>query len=169
MKVTNGGVPVDELISVIKRSLERAEVSPSADLQVASVQLILKVFATTTLGGGISFRVPVLGMQMKLGSRSTRQDTHTLDIKLKPPAQPAAQELRDGDIEEALVDAITTIRTVISRAAEDPDPWTLEIGTLDITFGVTDEGTIALGIESELANEVTHTLRIGLTATAPDL
>ncbi len=40
---------------------------------------------------------------------------------------------------------------------------------MDITFGVTDEGTIALGIESELANEVTHTLRIGLTATAPDL
>ncbi len=102
---------------------------------------------------------------MRLGARSTRQDTHILDITLKPPTQPTGHELRDGDVEEVLVDAITTIRAVMGSAAEGPDPWILEVGTLDITFGVTDEGTISLGFEGELANEVTHTLRLGLTAT----
>lgn len=165
MKVTNSGVSADELITVIKNSFESAGVSLSGDLRVASVQLILRVVATTTIGGGLSFRVPVLGMQMRLGARSTWQDTHILDIMLKPPARPTSHELRDGDIEEVLVDAITTIRAVISSAAEGEDPWMLEVGTLDITFGVTDEGTISLGFEGELANEVTHTLRLGLTAT----
>ncbi len=164
MKVTNGGVPAGELITVIKNSLESADVSSSADLQVASVQLILRVVATTTAGGGLSFRVPVLGMQMRLGARSTRQDTHILDITLKPPNRPTGRELRDGDVEEVLVEAITTLRAVIARAAEDPDPWILEVGTVDITFSVTDEGTISLGFEGELANELTHTLRLGLTA-----
>jgi len=164
LKVTNGGVPAGELITVIKNSLESADVSSSADLQVASVQLILRVVATTTAGGGLSFRVPVLGMQMRLGARSTRQDTHILDITLKPPNRPTGRELRDGDVEEVLVEAITTLRAVIARAAEDPDPWILEVGTVDITFSVTDEGTISLGFEGELANELTHTLRLGLTA-----
>ena len=165
MKVTSGSVPADELITVIKNSLETAGVSPSADLRVASVQLILRVVATTTIGGGLSFRVPVLGMQIRLGSTSTRQDTHILDIKLKPPSRPASRELRDGDVEEVLVDAISTIRAVISSAAEGQDPWILEVGTLDITFGVTEQGTICLVFEGELANEITHTLRVGLTAT----
>jgi Trypsin-co-occurring domain 2 len=164
LKVTNGGVLADELITVIKNSLESADVSSSADLQVASVQLILRVVATTTAGGGLSFRVPVLGMQMRLSAKSTRQDTHILDITLKPPARQTGRELRDGDVEEVLVEAITTLRAVITRAAEDPDPWILEVGIVDITFSVTDEGTISLGFEGELANELTHTLRLGLTA-----
>jgi hypothetical protein len=104
-------------------------------------------------------------MQIRLGSTSTRQDTHILDIKLKPPSRPASRELRDGDVEEVLVDAISTIRAVISSAAEGQDPWILEVGTLDITFGVTEQGTICLVFEGELANEITHTLRVGLTAT----
>jgi Trypsin-co-occurring domain 2 len=165
LQVTNGGVPADELITVIKNSLESAGVSPSADLQVASVQLILRVVATTTIGGGLTFRVPVLGMQMRLGARSTRQDTHVLDIILKPPTRPTSHELRDSDVEEALIDAITTMRTVIGSAAQGQDPWILDVGTLDITFGVTDQGTISLGFEGELENEITHTLRLALTAT----
>lgn len=116
MKVTGNGVPVDELITVIKSSVRRAGVSPSADLQVASVQLLLKVIATSMLGGGLNFRVPVLGMQLSVGAKVTRQDIHTLDITLTPPAQPVGHELRDGDVEEALVDAITTIRAVITSA-----------------------------------------------------
>jgi hypothetical protein len=164
LQVTNGGVLADELITVIKNSLEAADVSPSTDLQVASVHLILRVVAITTTGGGLSFRVPVFGMQMRLGTRSTRQDTHILDIILKPPTRQSARELRDGDVEGVLVDAITTLRAIIAKAAEGPDPWKLEVGTVDITFRVTDEGTISLVFEGELSNEITHTLRLGLTA-----
>jgi hypothetical protein len=164
VKVTGNGVPVDELIRVIKTSVKRSGVSPAADLQVASVQLILKVIATSTLGGGLNFRVPVLGMQLSVGGKITRQDTHTLDLTLTPPAQPSGHELRDGEVEDAIVDAITTIRAVITSATEGDNPWVLSVGTVDISFVVTEIGTISLGVEGELANEITHTLRLGLTA-----
>lgn len=165
MKVTGSGVPVSELISVIKASVRRAGVSPGADLRVTSVQLILEVVATSTLGGGLSFRVPVLGMQLSVGGKVTRQDTHTLDLTLVPPAGPSGHELRDGDVEDAIVDAVTTIRAVIASATEGDDPWLLATGTVDISFVVTESGTIALGVEGELASQVAHTLRLGLAAT----
>ena len=46
MKVTDEGVPVEALISVVKDSIKRAGISRTSrdrDLQVASVQLILDV------------------------------------------------------------------------------------------------------------------------------
>ena len=55
MKVTDEGVPVDTLISVVKDSIKQAGVSRTSqtrDLQVASVQLILDVVASKTAGGG---------------------------------------------------------------------------------------------------------------------
>lgn len=165
VKVAGDGVPVDELIRVIKASVKRAGVSSAADLQIASVQLILKVIAASTVGGGLNFRVPVLGMQLSVGGKITQQDTHTLDITLVPPAQPSSHELRDGDVEDAIVDAITTIRAVITSAAQGDDPWVLSTGTVDISFVVTETGTISLGVEGELAKEVTNTLRLGLTAS----
>jgi hypothetical protein len=164
VKVTGNSVPAEELITVIKASVRRAGVSPTADLQVASVQLILKVVATSTLGGGLKFRVPVLGMELKAGAKVTRQDAHTINVTLKPPVQPPGHELRDGEVEDALVDGITTMRAVINSAAEGDDPWVLSTGTVDISFVVTETGTISLGVEGELANEVTNTLRLGLTA-----
>lgn len=163
MKVTGNSVPVNELIRVIKTSVKRADVSPTSDLQVASVQLILKVVATSALGSGLNFRVPVLGMQLSVGGKITRQDTHTLDLTLTPPVQPSGHKLRDGDVEDAIVDAISTIRAVITSATEGDDPWVLSSGTVDISFVVTEIGTISLGVEGELASEVTHTLRLGLT------
>jgi hypothetical protein len=165
VKVTGETVPANELISVIKTSIRRAGVSSTADLQVTSVQLILKVIATSARGGGLNFRVPVLGMQLIVRGEITRQDTHTLDLTLTPPVQPPGHELRDGDVEDAIVDAITTIRSVIASATEGDDPWVLSSSTVDISFVITETGTISLGLEGELANEVTHTLRLGLISS----
>jgi hypothetical protein len=49
------------------------------------------------------------------------------------------------------------------RAAEGDDPWALTTGTVDLSFGVTETGAISLGIDGELASEITHTLHLGLT------
>ena len=71
--------------------------------------------------------------------------------------------MRGGNVEDALVDAITTIRTAMARAAAGPDPWDLSAGIVDISFGITKEGSISLGANGELANEVTQTLRLRLS------
>ena len=58
MKLTDEGVPVDTLISVVKDSIKRAGVSSTSqtsDLRVASVQLILQVIASQAAGGRLIF------------------------------------------------------------------------------------------------------------------
>jgi hypothetical protein len=169
MRVPDEGVPVDTLIGVIKDSVKQAGVSRTSqtrDLQVASVQLILDVVANKTAGGGVDFRVPFIGMKLSLGAKVTKKDTHTIDITLVPPEERDTRQVR-GDVEEVLVNAIATIRDVMTQAAEGDDPWVLSASTIDISFAITQTGTISLGVDGELANELTHTLRLGL-APGPD-
>src|SRR5271165_6795240 len=170
MKVTDEGVPVDALISVVKDSIKRAGVSRTSqtrDLQVASVQLILEVVASKTVGGGLDFCVPFIGMKLSLGAKVSKKDTHTIDITLVPPEERATRQVRGGDVEDVLVNAIATIRDVVTKAAEGDDPWVLSASTIDIYFAITQTGTITLGVNGELANELTQTLRLGLGPRSP--
>jgi Trypsin-co-occurring domain 2 len=165
MKATDGGVPVDTLISVVKDSVKQAGVSRTSqaqDLQVASVQLILDVLASETAGGGVDFCVPFIGMKLSLGTKVTKKDTHTIDITLVPPENRDTRQVRSGEVQDVLVNAIATIRDVVTKAAQGDDPWVLSAGAIDITFAITQTGTISLGVNGELANELTHTLRLGL-------
>jgi hypothetical protein len=50
----------------------------------------------------------------------------------------------------------------VTKASEGDDPWILSASTIDISFAITETGTISLGVDGELANEVTQTLRLGL-------
>ena len=162
MRVTDQGVPVDELIRIVKDSVQAAGVSRTSqtrDLQVTSVRLILEVVASRTAGGRLDFRVPVIGMKLRLGGAVTRKDTHTIDIALVPKQE---RRVRGGDIEEVLVNAIETIRQVVASAAAGNDPWVLSGSTIDISFAINQAGTISLGAEGELASEITQTLRLGL-------
>ena len=165
MKVTDEGVPVEALISVVKDSIKRAGISCTSqdrDLQVASVQLILDVVAAKTAGGGLDFRVPFIGMKLRVGGKVTSKYTHTIDITLTPPEERATRQVRGGDVEDVFVNAIATIRAVATEAAAGDDPWVLSATTIDIRFAITHTGTISLGVDGELANEVTQTLRLGL-------
>jgi hypothetical protein len=67
----------------------------------------------------------------------TKQDTHTVGITLVPPDQPAKLQVRGGEVEDALVDAITTIRETMASAAASDNPWISSGGTVDISFAVT--------------------------------
>lgn len=165
MKVTDEGVPVDNLISVVKDSIKRAGVSRTSqtrDLQVASVKLILDVVASKTAGGGVDFRVPFIGMKLRVGAKVTKKDTHTIDITLMPPKERDIRQVRGGEVEDVLVNAIATVRDVMAKAAEGDDPWLLSAGVIDISFAITQAGNITLGVDGELANELTQTLRLGL-------
>jgi hypothetical protein len=165
VKVTDAGVPVDTLITVVKDSIKQAGVSRTSeakDLQVATVQLILQVVASKAAGGSLEFCVPFIGMKLSLGAKVTKKDTHTIDITLVPPEERATRQVRSGDVEEVLVNAIATIRDVTAKAAEGDDPWVLSASTIDICFAITQTGTISLGVNGELANELNHTLRLGL-------
>jgi hypothetical protein len=102
-------------------------------------------------------------MKLSVGAKVTKKDTHTIDITLMPPEE---RPTRGGDVSEVLVSAIATIRDVMTQAAMGDDPWALSTGIIDISFAITQTGTISLGADGELANELTNTLRLTL-APAP--
>lgn len=170
MDVTDHSVPVEELVSAVKDAVEQAGISTTdvgRDLRVGSVQLILSAIVTTKLGGGLDFRVPVIGWKVKVGGSHSRQRTHTIDITLVTEDLQDRHELRGSPVEETLVEAITTIRAVVAAGTGGDDPLVLRAGTVELVFGVTDQGTISVGVEGELTDEVTNTLRIELMAASP--
>jgi Trypsin-co-occurring domain 2 len=168
MQIVDGGVPVAELISVVKESVRRAGVSPvsgHSDLQLSSVQLTLRVVASWSAGAGLNLRVPVIGAQLRVGTRLTRRDTHVIDMTLVPPTK-RLRQVRGGAVENALVAAIATVRETMANAAGGNDPWVLADSSVDLSFVVTTSGHISLGAEAELDQEISHRLRLGLRPPA---
>jgi hypothetical protein len=162
-------VAIDELVTVVKNVIHRASMSttdPDRDLAVTSVQLTLNAIATVTAGGGLDFRLPVLGMKLKLGASVTRRETHVIDMTLVPQRR-GGHEIRDGEIEAVLLDAVESIRRVMTLAAQGDDPFVLSRSSVDLCFAIAKDGSIALGASGELKDEVSHRLRLSL-ASPPD-
>lgn len=156
------GIPVGELIDAIKRAIKLASISvtdPGRDLAVTAVTLRLNTVATRSLGGGLDFRVPVIGARVHVGGAVTRQDTHLMELALIPGDTPVI-ETRGAPVDVVLVEAIETVRAVMARAAAGDDPFVLRDGSVELSFGVASDGTIALGIDGELKDEVTHVMRL---------
>ena len=170
MQVTDTGIPVDSLIDAVKAAVKAAGISTTNTgrvLRVASIQLILNAVATTTAGAKLEFKIPFVGMNVQLGTSITRHDTHTIDITLVPPDLAPAHEIRASDVDQVLVDAIETITAVIAQAADGDDPFLLKESSIELTFTVTDTGSISLGLNAEDRDEITHKLKLVL-ATAPE-
>lgn len=166
MKVTEDGVPVQDVIAAVKLAIKEANVSATEegrDLRVDSVKLVLHALATRTIGGGLSFTVPFIGMPVRLGTKVTKSDTHEIEINLIPPGQEAEHEIREAPLDLALVDAIETVRAVLASAADGDDPFDLNDAKITLSFAVTADGDISIGIDGSMTDEVTHTLVLALT------
>ena len=60
------------------------------------------------------------------------------------------------------MDAIKTIRTAVASAATGDDPFTLTESAVNISFAVTAEGIISLGVDGGLTAGLTRTLTLCL-------
>lgn len=165
MRVTDSGVPVQDLIETVKQAIRLANVSsaaPDPDLRIVSVRLILHAVATRSYGAGLSFHIPLIGTEFSLKGKSIRQNTHEIEIGLVPPAPAERKEIRDSDLGPVLVEAIKTIQATLVAAGSGEDPFVLEDSTIKIAFGVTRDGDISIGINGGLSTETTQTMVISL-------
>lgn len=161
----SAGIPVDDVIKDIKAAVSEASISTTnteRDLSVTEIQLGLNAVATTVTGGKLEFRIPVLGATLKAGRTITDRDTHAINITLKPPELSSQHETRGASVQIALLDAIHTIRTIIASATTEPDPFILKQTTIELSFVVNNDGSFAFGINGELSNEITQTIKITL-------
>jgi hypothetical protein len=165
VKVTEEGVPAQDVIAAVKLGIKEANVSATdegRDLRVNSVKLILRALATRTAGGRLNFTVPFIGMPVRLGTKVTKSDTHEIEINLAPPGQDAGEEVREASLDLALVDAIDTVRAVVASTSEGDDPFALNDAKITLSFAITAEGEISIGIDGSMSDEVTQTLILGL-------
>ena len=138
--------------------------NPDRDLAVTSVYLKLNTVATAKVGGGLDFRLPFIGLKVKIATSVTRQRTHTMELTLAP--EDTVIETRGSQVDAVLVEAIETVRAVMARAAEGDDPFTLSDSSMELSFGVSQDGSISLGVDGDLADEITHTLRVSIAKPA---
>jgi hypothetical protein len=165
MHVDGEEVSAEAVVAVVKRSIERGNLAPAAEhsnLQVTAVDIELKVVTSRSLGGGLHFRVPVLGADVSMRGKSTRARTQTISITLVPPGIGTGHEIRDGDVEEALVEAVATVRRLMAAAAYGESPWLLGSGMVELEFGVTMSGGLVLGFESDRSDESSNKLKLTL-------
>ena len=166
MESTEQGVALTDVIADVKLAIKEASISATdedRDLQVASVELTLHTLATRSIGGGLDFRLPFIGMRVKAGGKVAKSDTHEIRINLTPPGEPAGLEVREATLDSALLEAIETIRATVASAAGGDDPFLLNDAIITLSFAVTAEGNISIGIDGGLSDELTHTLTLGLT------
>ena len=166
MNVTEDGIAIPEVIDAVKRAIKAASVSATdqeRDMRVASVGLTLHALATRSSGGGLDFRIPFIGMEVQLGAKVTTRDTQQIDISLTPPTEGLlTAEIRDGGLDDVLTEAIETIRAAVASAATGDDPFVLGGATITLSFAVTKEGSISIGVNGSLGDELTHTLTLAL-------
>jgi hypothetical protein len=127
-----------------------------------SVRLVLNAVATMTAGAKLEFTLPFIGMPFRFGKSVTRKDTHVIDVTLVPPDLAPLKEIRDGDVDDVLVEAIDTVTAIVARAAGGDDPFVLKESAVELTFAITDTGSISLGVDADTSETVTHTLEIKL-------
>ena len=101
-------------------------------------------------------------MPVRFGTKVTKSDTHEIEINLVPPGQEPGEEVREASLDLALVDSIATVRAVVASAADGDDPFTLNDATITLSFTVTAEGDISIGIDGSMSDEVTHSLVLAL-------
>jgi hypothetical protein len=165
VKVTEDGVPVQDVITAVKLAIKEANVSATdegRDLRVDSVKLILHALAIRTVGGSLNFTVPFIGMPVRLGTKVTKRDTHEIEINLVPPGRQAREEVREASLDLALVDAIETVRAVVTSTSDGDDPFALNDAKINLSFAVTAEGDVSIGIDGSISDQVTHILILGL-------
>jgi hypothetical protein len=165
LKVSNDTVRVQDLIEAVQRSIVAANLSaanPHRDMRVSAMELTLNTMATSTAGGGLELKVPVIGLRLKAGTKLTKVDLHTLVITLEAAPRRAIGELRDLEVDAALVSAVEQVRSTVAAAGAGDDPFMLRDSTLTLSFGITAEGSIVLGFEGNLQDAVTQALKLTL-------
>jgi len=151
------GVAITEILGQVKKAIKVANLSgQDTDLKITKLKVGINAIATGTAGGGFDLQVPIIGMRLKAGGKVSPQDTHRIEVEMEP--MPDRYEIRSGDVQRAIVDAAEAIRAISRSAMEGEDPFLVSKSSLSLSFLVTREGAITLGVEGELRDEITHHL-----------
>ncbi|WP_042425411.1 trypco2 family protein [Streptacidiphilus anmyonensis] len=164
MEVSSESVTVRSLVDTVQASIcqvQGAEKPRPGALVVTSAEVELHVVMDAALGGGLDVRVPVIGAHLRIGGRRVRHRMHTVRVALLPGSG-ASGGLAHGAGDEELVLALRAVRDLMDPNPQAAHAWSVSDGTVQVSFAVTEQGSISVGLDSDRSDEHVHSLRLEL-------
>jgi Trypsin-co-occurring domain 2 len=159
------GVDVEDVVGQVKQAIVEANLSggPGDDLVVTKVDLRLSVVRVR--GGGIDakWQVPVINKDVGGGWETKWTSANTVDVALKPPEIAGkAQALGESDIKSDLGRAIALVRAAVKAGAWGQPRFELGGATVELNFGVSNDGSVTFLAKGEASKTTTNILQIAL-------
>ena len=164
MEVTSESVAIRTLVEVVKSSIcevQGAAEPRAGELVAASATLTLHVMMDTTVGGKVDLRVPVIGAHLRIGGRRGRHRMHSVHVSLVPEHHGRTHH-DHGTGDPELVMALRAIRDLLDGTGHGGHSWSVAGGTVQVSFAVTDEGSISVGLTGDRSDEHVHSLELEL-------
>lgn len=164
MEVSNESVTIRTLVDVVKASICEVQGSGEprpGELVAVSAELDLRVMMDTAAGGRVDVRVPVIGAHLRIGGQRKRHRMHTVRVQLVPERYGRARH-DHGAGDEELVEALRAVRNLMDRAGDGGHSWSVSAGTVEVSFAITEQGSISVGLNSDHRDEHVHSLQLEL-------
>lgn len=156
----------EAVLGEIKAALAQALPSEGVEAggqKLEGVELLLKVAADRTVGVGIKFKVPLIGLEGEAGGALHEEHLQTLHLELSPPQ--GRHESAPASVQEELVEGLRALER-LARAAGDGDyPLELRAGTLELSFTFDRSGKASLVVKAEGKHSSAHTIRLRVSGS----
>jgi hypothetical protein len=162
LEIRDSGVDVEDLIRSIKRGVSQADLSIPGrlrDMRIVGIGLELRVIATSGEGGGLKFRVPVIGIESQAGAQTLSRATTTISLSFEPIERKVGAAT-GPNFEAQITQAVNTVRETVRLAQAGPDPWLLHAGKVENQFGITKTGSLQLFLDRSASSEHVNILTI---------
>ena len=157
------GVDVEVVVQQVKQAIIQAHVSgPDDDLVVTKVGLQLGNVSVRGAGIDAKLQIPVINKDVGGGWKTEWTSANTVDISLKPPKIAGKVHGLKEDLISDLARAIVVIRSAVRAGASGQPSFELDEATVELAFGVSNNGSITLLAKGEAGKTTTNTLKLVL-------
>jgi hypothetical protein len=163
------GTDFSIVISKVKEGILEAQKRGAFDaalLPLKSLTLTLKTVVETDIGGAFKLTVP---FQIGASGSQQQQNTQTVVLTLTPPSPPLQVMMKMAveaeTLENSLVKALLAIHKGVQAASVGDPPFVPDNATVELNFGITDQGEIAVLLQASGKIENTNTLKLELGKT----
>lgn len=153
---------IEKIVAQIKKAvlaLDKDAPANGGRITITEADLTLEAVLTKDVGGDFKFKI--FGHDLGGGTKLTKADTQTIEVKLKPRAADA-MAFGDDEIATKLLAAMRAIRDGVSHAASDEPRFVLEEGSVELNFEVDKDGNLDFIVAGERKSANTQTVKLTL-------
>lgn len=156
------GIDAEEVIDQIKRAILSAN---AKNIRVKSFELTLKTIVGTSLGGGLSFKIPLIDTELDASGDLENQISQEVYIKFGEISPKKEEKIRkrafgEVDIENDLYSVIVSLERAVIAAYETEPRFNLDEAHFNLDFIMAGKKKINLIVKSELTKKWMNNLKV---------